>query len=152
MQDVNRPLTGTEPGLLAYWSFDDAHGCSDTTIDNFYSALIGLLSGGVSRVPSTVPNLGQQVVPNYGGNTGTVTVNIYGKFFEQGATVQLSKTGSNTVIADSVKVLSNGSQIQCKLNLSGKDTGVYNVSVLNPDTTVKFYPNSFNVCKRAHRV
>ena len=140
---VNKTLTGNEPGLLAYWNFDDEV-CSGVSIDRTANARVGTLTN-VQRVPSTIPNLGQQVIPNIGGNTGTVTVNIQGSFFEQGAGVKLSKAGSADIAATAVAVNGDGTNITCQFNLAGKDTGVYNVSVLNPDTTVKFYPNAFTI-------
>jgi len=60
-------LTGTEPGLLGYWQFNDATG--DSTADLTTNSNIGLLGGGAAasqpaRVVSTAPVTGVAIATN----------------------------------------------------------------------------------------
>ena len=55
--DMLHPLTGTEPNLVAYWSFDDSSGTlvRDSTLNHHD----GILTNGTTRVSSSIsaPNL-----------------------------------------------------------------------------------------------
>ena len=142
--DMNRTFKGFVPGLIAYWDFNDVP-CSSTSIDKTTNKRVAILNGGVIRVPSTVPNIGQQVIPNYGGNTNIVNISIYGAGFEQGATVKFSKAGHPDVVADSVTVSADGSLAKARFELKGADTGLYNVVVTDTNHFVITYPNSFTI-------
>jgi len=141
---VNKELTGNEPGLLAYWNFNDAQ-CASVSFDKTKNHRPAYLDSGLARVPSTVPNIGQQVIPNYGGNTDLITVKIYGAGFINGAIVKFKKTGHPDVVADSTGVFPGGAVITCQFDLNGADTGLYDVVVINPDTTTFTYPKSFTI-------
>ena len=53
---MNRPLTGTEPGLVAYWPFDE--GTGTTTADASGNGHAGVLTNGTAWVLSMVPGGG----------------------------------------------------------------------------------------------
>lgn len=50
-----KKLTGSEPGLMGYWNFDEAEGT--TIFDGSPNGINGLMKGDVHRVPSGVPQL-----------------------------------------------------------------------------------------------
>jgi hypothetical protein len=75
------------------------------------------------------------IVPNSGSNTGTVLIkNLGGTGFVPGAVVKLTMNDS-AIVASSVIVNSTGSsrKITCTFDLTGAETGVWNVVVTNPD-------------------
>jgi hypothetical protein len=75
------------------------------------------------------------IVPNSGSNTGTVVIkNLGGTGFVPGAVVKLTMNDS-AIVASSVIVNSTGSsrKITCTFDLTGAETGVWNVVVTNPD-------------------
>ena len=145
LQGMNKELQGNEPGLLAYWNFNDVQ-CDTVSHDkasNHFPAI--LENSGVVKVPSTVPNIGQQVIPNFGGNLNIVMVSIYGAGFQQGATVKFTKTGFPDVVADSVTISKDGSTALVRFELKGADTGLYNVVLTDTNNFVYTYPNSFTI-------
>ena len=144
LADMNRKLKGNEPGLLAYWNFNDAP-CSTTSIDKTANKWVATLNNGVTRVPSTVPDIGQQVIPNFGGNTGASIVSIYGAGFQQGASVKFTKTGYPTITADSVNISPDGTIASCIFQLMGADTGLYDVVLTDTNKMVFTYPKSFHI-------
>lgn len=98
---------------------------------------------GVS-VYGTVPNRASQVVtieadilpfeingitPNYGGNSGSVTVELTGSHFRPDMRVWLAR-GDDTVFADTL-IYSSLYQSFARFNLEGADTGRYSVGVVN---------------------
>jgi hypothetical protein len=73
------------------------------------------------------------VTPDYGVQNTTVEVsNLAGAEFETGATVRLERSGSPTINAENVTVVSS-SKITCRLNLTGAPLARYDVVVRNPD-------------------
>lgn len=141
--NVDKRLAGSEAGLLGYWNFNN--GCSVEANDLTPNQRTGNLVNGLAKLPSTVPSIGQQIVPNRGGNAGAITLKIYDDLFQQGAVGKMARDGFADIVADTVVVSDDGSIATCIFNLSGKDTGKYSVVINNPDSTVKNYKNSFAI-------
>lgn len=85
------------------------------------------------------------IVPDHGGNTGTVSVQIYGNgvSFQDGATVKL--VGSGPDIIGSNTTVPNASVLTTTFDLTGAAPGVQKVVVTNPDDTSVTLPNAFSV-------
>lgn len=142
-QQVYLPLTGSEPGLLAYYTFDE--GCQQTADDLSPAQRDAQLVGGAYRIPSDIPINHGNVYPDHGGNTNVVSVKIYGHFFQPGATVALLNATHPTIFSDSVLVDSEGTIARCLFDLAGTDTALYDVMLTNPDMTTTLYPQSFSI-------
>ncbi|MGV3587765.1 MAG: DUF7619 domain-containing protein [Adhaeribacter sp.] len=142
-RSMHSVLTGAEAGLAGYWDFNG--GCTTEAFDKSPNQRNGTLVNGVVKLPSTVPNVGQQIIPNKGGNTNVVTVKIYDNLFQQGAKARMTRIGFADILADTTIISNDGTVASCSFNLTGKDTGLYNIIVANPDTNVKVYNNSFTV-------
>ncbi len=84
------------------------------------------------------------ILPNHGGNTGTVTVEIYGAGIQDGVTASLQRTGQAGIAA----LASNnrfGLAVQATFDLTGSATGVYDVVVTNPDNTTRTLTQAFTI-------
>lgn len=140
--NVSKPLNGNEAGLLGYWNFNN--GCDaiapDITVNNHSATL----KNSLAKVPSTVPSIGQQIVPNKAGQ-GPITVKIYDNFLRPGATAKLTRNGFADIIADKTIVTDSGTIATCVFNLAGRDSGLYNLVISNPNNQVKAYNNSFTI-------
>jgi len=102
----------------------------------------GVLSGGFTvRYPApTVAN----VSPASGPNNGIAAVSIGGAGFRAGATVTLERSGQSAIAASDVSVVS-ATQISCKLDLTGKTTGQWDVVVTNSDGQSGRLENGFTI-------
>ncbi|MCK9398657.1 MAG: T9SS type A sorting domain-containing protein [Bacteroidales bacterium] len=84
------------------------------------------------------------ISPNHGGNTGLVTVEIYGTKFMEGATLKFSRTGYSDIIVDSLRIFYiDSTRISALIDLNGKDLGYYNLVVTNPDNNFITFFNGF---------
>jgi hypothetical protein len=83
------------------------------------------------------------IKPTKGGIGGLVTVHIEGIGFQQGATVQLIKTGQTNIIGSLVSVGLDGTAIDTTFNLDGAVNGPWNVVVSNPDANTYTLSNGF---------
>lgn len=85
------------------------------------------------------------ITPVTAANTGNVNItDIIGTGFMYGSGVKLTKTGSQDIIATNV-VVAPPTHISCTFDLTGKDTGQWNVVVINPDGTLPTLPNGFTI-------
>jgi hypothetical protein len=73
------------------------------------------------------------VTPPTGGDTGTVTVTIGGRGFQQGATATLRRPGQADINAGSATFTSDGTSATAEFNLTGVSDGAWDVVVTNPD-------------------
>ncbi len=85
-------------------------------------------------VTDTIIKLGEprldNITPNSGGNTGTVTVNLHGTGFYSGTNVRLVNPGIDTITSMSNStVIIKGQRIQTTFNLMDKSIGEYDVEV-----------------------
>jgi hypothetical protein len=83
-----------------------------------------------------------QVLPNRGGNAGSVTMQIIGAGFQDGATAKLNGVGPD--IAGSA-TSANASGLTTTFNLIGAAPGMRTVTVTNPNNTAVSLPIAFNV-------
>ncbi|MDX2250512.1 MAG: T9SS type A sorting domain-containing protein [Bacteroidia bacterium] len=85
------------------------------------------------------------IVPEMGGNTGDLTVNIYGGGFKAGVQVILRKAGFPDIVAfDSLTAVLSGIQIRATFNLRTQQPGLRDVLlVMEGDTTV--IPDGFEI-------
>ncbi|MBM2815413.1 MAG: hypothetical protein HW421_2175 [Ignavibacteria bacterium] len=73
----------------------------------------------------------REVIANKGGNTGYVTVYLYGGGFRDTAKVWLEKNNTKYLDAELVR-LSRLDALEARFNLFGKETGVYDIFVKLP--------------------
>jgi uncharacterized repeat protein (TIGR01451 family) len=83
--------------------------------------------------------------PNTVGNVSTVTPTILGPtgVFQSGAMVQL--TGPATIMSSGTTVNADGSGLSVSLPLNGAPTGIYTLTVNNPDGTFLVSPGGLTV-------
>ena len=85
------------------------------------------------------------VFPNKGGDTGSATVRISGRGFIEGATVKLVRAGQPDIVGDPVRVDTDGRAVATTFNLVGKQRGLWDVVVTNPDGTPMVFPDGFTI-------
>jgi hypothetical protein len=73
------------------------------------------------------------VIPDKGGNAGSVTAVIHGSGFLQGATVKLTRQWVPDIVAEPVWVDAEGWALAATFDLTGAEVGVWDVVVINPD-------------------
>lgn len=84
------------------------------------------------------------ILPNAGGNAGTLSPEIIGSGFHAGATVALV-VGLTQILGSSVTVGSEGRTIATSFNLIGVSAGNYDLVITNPDGTSVRLPQGFTV-------
>jgi len=84
------------------------------------------------------------VTPKLGTNSEVVSATISGLGFQSGATVVLAKSGQFPIFGTGVTVVSD-TQITCSLSLLGATGGVWDVAVINADTSSGVLPEGFYV-------
>ena len=87
------------------------------------------------RVASPIIN---RIDPESGGNTGIVTVNIWGEFLDPNCRVSLTKN-DQTIYAESVEGLASGSQVQARFDLIDIVIGTWELIVENPNGSKASY-------------
>ena len=85
----------------------------------------------------------QSISPTSGAKDGSVTVTITGKNFLNGATATLIDPGAAMVTGSATSVSSTS--VTTTFNLYGKDSGRYNVRVVNPDGRSDTLQNAFTI-------
>jgi len=85
----------------------------------------------------------QSISPTSGVKDGSVTMTITGKNFLTGATPTLISPGSAMVTGSATSVTSTS--LTTTFNLYGKDSGKYNVRVVNPDGRSDTLQNAFTI-------
>lgn len=83
------------------------------------------------------------ISPDRGGNTGFVTVEIRGGWLDSNATVSLTRTGYESIVAQDVDLGSDGRSILATFDLIGKEPGEYTLEVTNPDGLSATAPTQF---------
>lgn len=91
------------------------------------------------RLPFKILN----VQSSSGGNSGNVTVKISGSLFVNGMTARLTKPG--TIITASAVYFINSTTVYATFNLQGRPLGIYDISLIKPDTTIATLVNGFSV-------
>ena len=134
----------TSPGVVSTFATGfslSSSGLGFDTAGNLYvdDKFVGAIWKFTPKIVSTT----LQVQPDHGGNAGTVTVNVTGSGFQNGATVKLTGLGGD-VIGSNVTV-ANGSSIRAAFDLSGAPPGPRNVVVTNPDKSSPALPGGFAI-------
>lgn len=80
---------------------------------------------------------------NSGGNIGNVTIRIKGSLFRDSMVAILSKPG--TTIYASAVYFTNSTQVFATFNLQGKPLGIYDVTLMKPDSSTAVLSNGFSV-------
>ncbi|MDD4178677.1 MAG: IPT/TIG domain-containing protein [Candidatus Margulisbacteria bacterium] len=119
-----------------------AGGLWDVTVTNS--------DGGAGTLPSafkisyTAPVV-SSINPNKGNNNDANTkYKITGKYFRSGAEIYLSMTGATNISGDLVNILSS-TEAECRFDLSGKTTGLWDVNVKNDDGQVGTLAQAFKL-------
>lgn len=86
-----------------------------------------------------------RILPNKGGDIGTVTVIIFGRGFVDGATAKLVRAGQQDIVGDPVSVSGDGRTITTIFDCTGKQRGPWDVVVTNPDGTPGIFAEGFTV-------
>ncbi len=90
-------------------------------------------------LPFTVLN----VQTNTGGNIGNVTVRISGTLFRDSMVAKLSN-GATTIYASAV-YFTNSTQVFATFPLQGRPLGVYDVTLIKPDSSTAVLPGGFTI-------
>lgn len=85
-----------------------------------------------------------RVSPDYGGNTGTVTVKIIGVGFSEGAVPRLVRNGYTDIVGEETTVVSM-MLITTTFNLTGAEQGMWDVVVTLPDGTELNLEDAFTI-------
>ncbi len=122
--------------------FVDAYnGQTGALIGTFVPAGAADVIGGFAFTPTNTQVT--TVVPNHGGNAGTVTVQVIGGNFQPGAHLKL--TGIGPDILGSAASTASASVVAATFDLRGAATGTRNVVVVNPDNTTVALTGAFTV-------
>ncbi|MCY7420416.1 MAG: hypothetical protein LH478_01600 [Chitinophagaceae bacterium] len=78
-----------------------------------------------------------------GGNIGNVTVKLSGSLFTNNMTATLTKAG--TTINASAVYFTNSTLVYATFNLQGQPLGIYNVTLIKPDTTIAVLASAFSI-------
>ncbi len=80
---------------------------------------------------------------NSGGNIGNVTVRIRGSLYRDSMVAKLSN-GTTTIYASAV-YFTNSTQVFATFPLQGRPLGVYDVTLIKPDSSEAVLPNGFSI-------
>jgi len=84
------------------------------------------------------------VSPSSAGNAGVATLKITGAKFAPGATIELVRQGGGSTIPAKQSAISP-TDIRALFDLTGKQAGMYDVRVTNPDSQVAVKTNGFEI-------
>ncbi|MFN2374327.1 MAG: CARDB domain-containing protein, partial [Cyclonatronaceae bacterium] len=85
-----------------------------------------------------------EITPNYGGNTGVVTVYVSGAKFQEGSTLYLEDAGGGRLEAQGTYVI-NSTELAARLQLYDEEVGTRNVVVVSPTGEETMLSNGFHV-------
>jgi len=92
------------------------------------------------------------ISPNTYTNSGTINItNLSGSGFSPLSTVKLTKAAQADIVATSVSAVTDV-KITCVFDITGRATGLWNVSVADTDAEVAVLSNGFNVTTPAPTV
>jgi hypothetical protein len=103
--------------------------------------IYSLIITGSADVAAPVP-LVSGVSPT-SANTGTVVLNVTGTNILLGATVKLTKSGQADIVATAIESL--GDMVKCRVDITGRASGLWNVVVVNPDGQSATLPAAFSI-------
>jgi hypothetical protein len=104
-----------------------------------------LLSSSALGVTSFQP-LVESAEPRFGGNTGQLTMYLFGAGFKKTSTVKLVKAGQSDIVADSTWLTDAlGEAMLAKFNLKNKTLGIYDVVIVTPGEKTITLPAYFEI-------
>lgn len=108
--------------------------------------LAGAQDGFIVRfLPGGGPLELTRILPQTGGDGGTVWAILNGREFVEGATVSLVRAGEAEIAGTAVNVGSDGRTIGVSFNLTGQPHGPRDVVVTNPDGTTAVLRQGFTI-------
>jgi hypothetical protein len=142
----NAYLTGwTLGGFPVMNAFQPTIGGGGNSLPDAFVAKIG----NAPIQPPTVLAI-DAVTPSRGGNSGSVTVSLYGSGFKNGATVKLTRAGQPDIDAASVGVSEDSFITRARFDLVGHAPGLCDVVLTNPDGRSATRAAAFNVAEGGH--
>lgn len=115
----------------------------NTTAFAFDRSLGGAGDAFVTKINDPVAFAVTAILPDRGGDTGSITAVIHGAGFAQGATAQLA--GAADIPAASVTVGTGGLSLTAVFDLNGAPRGTYDVEVTNPNGAIAMLQGAFVV-------
>jgi len=104
-----------------------------------------LLSSSALGITSFQP-LVESAEPRFGGNSGQLTMYIFGAGFKNSTTVKLQRPGQTTIVADTTMLTDIfGESMLARFNLKGQSLGSYDVVVETPDEKTITLTNYFAI-------
>lgn len=91
-----------------------------------------------------LPNGGGPIRPSVGGDTGMVTIGVYGSGFSADAQVKLTRSGEADIEAEGSQTNADGTLVAALLDLRGRARGVWDVVVSGSNGQV-VYENGFTI-------
>lgn len=85
-----------------------------------------------------------RILPNRGGNAGTVTARIFGRSFQTGAQVKLTAAGQPDITGSNT-TLQSGNFITTRFDLTAAAPGVRDVILTNPDSSTARLTGGFTI-------
>jgi CSLREA domain-containing protein len=85
------------------------------------------------------------IIPNTGGNNGTVTTTILGQGIKPGATVKLMRAGQSDIVGINASVSPTSPELTATFNLVGQVVGGWDVVVTNLDGRTGVLPGGFTI-------
>ena len=105
----------------------------------------GTRSSTICPVPNPINLSVTGITPSTAPNSGPVgIIDLSGSGFPQTVSVKLTRWGSQAITASGITVASQ-SKITCNFDLTGKDTGTWDVVVTKPDGQSATLPNGFTI-------
>src|SRR5262249_1688854 len=106
----------------------------------FYNAFVAKFATGA---PTSLKI--SSILPNRGGDTGTVSVIIHGDAIPPGANVKLVRGGQLDIVGNPVSVGIDGRTVTTTFDLIGKAHGLWDLTVTNLGGDTFTLPNAFTI-------
>jgi PKD repeat protein len=138
------PIVENETTILCFFDLTGAKVGAWNVVATNDDGQNGTLAGGFTILYPTAPNI-TGITPNTGSNDGSVSIaNLAGTGFEDGATVVLMKSGKPNIPATNV-VVTAPDKITCDFDLTGAETGAWDVKVTNDDGQNGTFAGGFTI-------
>ncbi|OGN99477.1 MAG: hypothetical protein A2Y58_05285 [Chloroflexi bacterium RBG_13_51_52] len=98
-----------------------------------------------SFAPTGYQPLINSLSPAGGGNTGPVTMEIWGGWLDANGTVALSRPGYQDIVAQDVQGSPDLTMLTASFDLAGKEPGDWTLTVANPDGKTAIATSSFSI-------
>lgn len=134
------------------WNFDDGKTSTEVNPGHDFNepgeynvTLIAYNLAGSDTVSHYITVYGvQKIVNNVGGNTGDVSIDIYGGGFTKESAVKFRRAGFEDIIPDTILNTRKG-VMSARFNLRGAATGEWDVEIENPGATTIVEKGGFTI-------